>query len=88
LALLSFGSPDTKKAATSEQQGIRETMASMKLKDFPDDLHRQAESRAALEGITLLDLVIRAVTNYLESPITLEVQEVIVKRKDLQEEER
>jgi hypothetical protein len=63
-------------------------MTSMKLKDFPDDLHRQAESRAALEGITLLDLVIRAVTNYLESPITLEVQEVIVKRKDVQEGEQ
>jgi hypothetical protein len=63
-------------------------MATMKLKGFPDDLHRQAESRAALEGITLLDLVIRAVTNYLESPITLDVQEVIVKRKDMHERER
>jgi|GEM_PF-759114 len=63
-------------------------MASMNLKDFPDDLHRQAESRAALEGIALLDLVIRAVTNYLESPITLDVQEVIVKRKDVKEGER
>ena len=63
-------------------------MASMNLKEFPDDLRRQAESRAALEGIALLDLVIRAVTNYLESPITLDVQEVIVKRKDVQEGER
>jgi len=63
-------------------------MATMKLKGFPDDLYRQAESRAALEGITLLDLVMRAVTNYLESPITLDVQQVIVKRKDMHERER
>lgn len=63
-------------------------MATLKLKGFPDELHRQAESRAALEGITLRDLVVRAVTTYLESPITLDVQEVIVKRKDLPEGER
>jgi hypothetical protein len=63
-------------------------MATLNLKDFPDELHRQAKSRAALEGISLRDLVLRAVTTYLESPITLDVQEVIVKRKDVPEEER
>ena len=64
------------------------TMATLNLKRFPDELHRQAKSRAALEGISLRDLLLRAVTAYLESPITLDVQEVIVKRKDLPEGER
>lgn len=62
-------------------------MGTLNLKDFPDELHLQAKSRAALEGISLRDLVLRAVTAYLESPITLDVQEVIVKRKHVPEGE-
>jgi hypothetical protein len=57
-------------------------MATLNLKDFPEDLREQAKSRAALEGITLKELVVQAVTVYLASPITLDVQEVIVKKKD------
>jgi len=67
---------------------MERTMGTLNLKDFPDELHRQAKSRAALEGISLRDLVLRAVTTYLESPITLDVQEVIVKRKNVPEGER
>ncbi|HYR03210.1 MAG TPA: hypothetical protein VES58_07680 [Syntrophobacteria bacterium] len=63
-------------------------MGTLNLKGFPDELRRQAKSRAALEGISLRDLVLRAVTSYLESPITLDVQEVIVKRKEVTEGER
>jgi hypothetical protein len=61
-------------------------MGTLSLKNFPDDLHEQAESRAALEGITLEELVEQAVSVYLASPITLEVEEVIVKKKDSEEE--
>jgi plasmid stability protein len=57
-------------------------MATLSLKNFPDDLHEQAKSRAALEGITLKELIVQAVSGYLSSPITLDVQEVIVKKKD------
>ena len=57
-------------------------MGTLNLKNFPDDLHEQAKSRAALEGVTLKELVIQAVAGYLTSPITLDVQEVIVKKKD------
>ena len=57
-------------------------MATLNLKNFPDDLHDQAKSRAALEGITLKELVVEAVSGYLAGPITLDVQEVIVKKKD------
>jgi hypothetical protein len=57
-------------------------MGTLSLKNFPDDLHEQAKSRAALEGITLKELVEQAVSGYLASPITLDVEEVIVKKKD------
>jgi hypothetical protein len=80
-SLRSFVSLDTKE--TIPITGRRtETMATLNLKDFPEELHRQAKSRAALEGTTLRDLVIHAVAVYLKSPITLDVKEVIVKPKD------
>ena len=60
-------------------------MGTLSLKNFPDDLHEQAKSRAALEGITLEELVEQAVSGYLASPITLDVEEVIVKKKDAEE---
>jgi predicted HicB family RNase H-like nuclease len=34
--------------------------------DFPDELHREAKVRAAQEGITLKDLIIKAVEAYLK----------------------
>jgi predicted HicB family RNase H-like nuclease len=33
---------------------------------FPDDLHKKAKLRAVEEEITLKDLIIRAVTEYLK----------------------
>ena len=57
-------------------------MGTLNLKNFPGELHEQAKSRAAFEGITLKELVVQAVSMYLSSPITLDVQEVIVKNKD------
>ena len=35
--------------------------------DFPDELHRDAKIRAAQEGITLKELIIRAVEAYLKA---------------------
>jgi hypothetical protein len=61
-------------------------MATLSLKDFPEELHEQAKSRAAFEGITLKELVVQAVSMYLSSPITLDVQEVIVKKIDSEQE--
>ena len=40
-------------------------MATVNLRDFPDNLHREAKAKAALEGITLKDLIIKAVGDYL-----------------------
>jgi len=36
------------------------------IKDFPDNVHRKMKIRAAVEGISIKELVIRAVIEYLE----------------------
>jgi predicted HicB family RNase H-like nuclease len=40
-------------------------MSTINLRDFPEDLHRIAKSEAALMGISLKELIIRALTEYL-----------------------
>jgi len=39
----------------------------LNVKDFPEDLHRRAKSEAALMGISLKELIIRAITEYLKN---------------------
>ena len=41
-------------------------MTSINLRDFPDQLHREAKAKAAMLGITLKELIIRAVIEYLK----------------------
>jgi predicted HicB family RNase H-like nuclease len=41
-------------------------MTAINLRDFPDELHRKAKAEAALMGISLKELFIRAVEEYLE----------------------
>ena len=41
-------------------------MSIINIKDFPDDLHRTAKSEAALEGISLKALIIKALEEYLK----------------------
>ena len=41
-------------------------MATINLRDFPVQLHREAKAKAAMLGITLKELIIRAVTEYLK----------------------
>jgi hypothetical protein len=36
------------------------------LKEFPADLHRKAKSKAALMGISLRELIIRAITEFIK----------------------
>jgi predicted HicB family RNase H-like nuclease len=38
----------------------------LNIKAFPDDLHREAKIQAAIEGTTLKDLIIKALTEYLK----------------------
>lgn len=41
-------------------------MSDINLRDFPKDLHREAKAKAALEGITLKELIIKAIEAYLK----------------------
>jgi len=41
-------------------------MKALIIKDFPDGLHKRAKVRAAQEGISLKELTIRALTEYLK----------------------
>ena len=45
---------------------VKKSMAILNIKDFPDDLHRKAKSEAALEGISLKALIIKALEEYLK----------------------
>ena len=36
------------------------------IKNFPEDLHRKAKAKAALEGITLKALIIKLLETYLK----------------------
>ena len=42
-------------------------MATIYLKDFPDQLHRESKSQAALMGVSMKELIIRALTEYLKA---------------------
>ena len=42
-------------------------MAVINIREFPNTLHREAKVRAAQEGITLKDLIIKAVEAYLKA---------------------
>ena len=41
-------------------------MATVNLREFPEDLHHRAKIRAAVERTTLKDLIIKALTEYLD----------------------
>ena len=47
-------------------KGVKERMTIINIKDFPEDLHRKAKSEAALEGISLKALIIKAMEEYLK----------------------
>jgi plasmid stability protein len=41
-------------------------MATILVRNFPEELHRQAKAQAALEGITLQAFVVKIVQEYLK----------------------
>jgi predicted DNA binding CopG/RHH family protein len=43
----------------------RYQVATINLRDVPDDLHRRAKARAAMEGVTLKQLILRLLEEYL-----------------------
>ena len=45
-------------------------MGVVNIRDFPEELHRAAKVRAAQEGVSMKDIIIRAVTEYLNKKET------------------
>ena len=41
-------------------------MKALIIKDFPDDLHREIKIQAAIEGVSMKDLIIKALQEYLK----------------------
>jgi len=52
----------------------------IQIRNVPDDLHRRAKARAALEGVTLSELALRALRNEVE---TLTLDEVVARVREL-----
>lgn len=52
----------------------------IQIRNVPDALHRRAKARAALEGITLSDLALRALEKEVE---TLTFDEVVARVREL-----
>lgn len=52
----------------------------IQIRNVPDDLHRRAKARAALDGVTLSDLALRALRKEVE---TLTFDEVVTRVREL-----
>ena len=52
----------------------------IQIRNVPDDLHRRAKARAALEGVTLSDLALRALRKEVE---TLTFDEIVARVQEL-----
>jgi plasmid stability protein len=56
-------------------------MATMvQIRNMPDDLHRKLKARAAMEGLSLSDYLLREVRNVAERPTLQEMMERLSKR--------
>jgi hypothetical protein len=52
--------------ANKYDTGENKRMATVYLREFPEQLHRELKARAALMGISMRDLVVKAVERFLE----------------------
>jgi plasmid stability protein len=53
----------------------------IQLRHVPDDLHRKLKARAAMEGLSLSDYLIREVRQIAEKPTMSEMMERLARRK-------
>jgi antitoxin FitA len=52
----------------------------IQIRNVPDDLHRKLKSRAALEGVSLSDYLLREVRRIAERPTVEEMRERLHRR--------
>jgi plasmid stability protein len=48
-------------------------MSLIQIRNVPEELHRRAKARAAMEGLTLSDLALRALEREIRRPTTAEI---------------
>jgi plasmid stability protein len=52
----------------------------IQLRHVPDDLHRRLKARAALEGLSLSDYLIREIGRVAERPTPAELKSILAQR--------
>jgi antitoxin FitA len=55
----------------------------IQLRNVPDDLHRKLKSRAAMDGRSLSDYIIREIRQLEEKPTMREMMERLARRKPI-----
>lgn len=60
--------------------GYAERMSNVQIRNVPEDLHRRLRARAALEGSTVSDLLLRELERFMERPSKQEVLARIARR--------
>jgi plasmid stability protein len=60
----------------------------IQMRHVPDDLHRKLKSRAAMEGLTLSDYLVREITKLADRPTIAELRERIARRSSVTVKEK
>jgi plasmid stability protein len=55
----------------------------IQMRHVPEELHRKLKSRAAMEGLTLSDYLVREITKLAEHPTTEELRRRIAQRSSV-----
>ena len=55
----------------------------IQMRHVPEELHRKLKSRAAMEGLTLSDYLVREITKIAERPTTDELRRRITQRSSV-----
>jgi antitoxin FitA len=55
----------------------------IQMRHVPDELHRKLKSRAAMEGLTLSDYLVREITKLADRPTMAELRDRIARRSSV-----
>jgi len=55
----------------------------IQMRHVPEDLHRKLKSRAAMEGLTLSDYLVREITKLADRPTMAELRDRIARRSQV-----
>jgi len=55
----------------------------IQMRHVPEELHRKLKSRAAMEGLTLSDYLVREITKLADRPTMAELRDRIAQRRNV-----